>query len=222
MQQQQQTAVVIPQDTLDAQRMNRAHREIVEMQTSAKDKAAGLGDRLIAKKAELKHGEFIPWIKANCDFSHKRAKEYMQVARAKSTHGCHFDACTSIREVLALGKSASRGTSPAKVEPTDEDLKTMGRLKTLAERGATEGERASAQSKLDAYSSAFGDDQEEVKKKAAEAAEREREEVPDSTQIQMIKTAMMRAGPEFLADWLLKAMIKDHDLFKSVMERLYK
>lgn len=38
----------------------------------------------------------------------------------------------------------------------------------------------------------------------------------------MIKTAMMRAGPEFLADWLLKAMIKDHDLFKSVMERLYK
>jgi hypothetical protein len=60
-----QTALIIPQGTLDAQRMNKKHWSIEGKQHSAKIEAASLGEDLIAKKADLKHGEFKPWIEAN-------------------------------------------------------------------------------------------------------------------------------------------------------------
>jgi hypothetical protein len=134
-----QTALIVPKDTLDAERMNQKHRSIVGKQTSAKIEAASLGEDLIAKKADLKHGEFKPWIEANCEFSYDSAKNYMKVAKAKRDRAPLFDACTSIREVLDLGKKPS-APKPT-LAPTEDDLRTMGRLKVLAERGATESER---------------------------------------------------------------------------------
>lgn len=71
---------------------------------TAKDIAAEIGEELIEVKQQLAHGEFMPWVSENCSFTHKRAKEYVIVARAKSTHGCLFHLCNSIREVLDLGK----------------------------------------------------------------------------------------------------------------------
>lgn len=111
--------------------------------------------------------------------------------------------------------------APAKVEPTEEDLKTMGRLKTLSERGATEGERASAQAKLEAYSSAFGDDQDEVIEKATEAAEQEQDREPDSVVIQKFHNRLKRKDQDWLIDQLLWAMHKDHEIFKTIAERLF-
>jgi len=213
-----QTALIIPQGTLDAQRMNKKHWSIEGKQHSAKIEAASLGEDLIAKKADLKHGEFKPWIKSNLEFSYDSAKNYMNVAKAKRDRAPLFDACTSIREVLDLGKKPK--APKASLEPTEDDLRIMGKLKAVAERGVTEGEREAAQRKLDSYSSAFGDDKDEVIEKATEAAQAKEDEVPWDTQIQQIKTAMVREGPDFLAEWLLKAMVKDHDLFKDVMERV--
>lgn len=128
-----------------------------------------------------------------------------------------------VRTVRGLhAKWKTKDKPQVKLEPTEDDLKTIGRLQTMAERGATEGEREAAKAKLEAYSSAFGDSKQEVIEQATEATKSEEEEVPWDTQIQQIKTAMVREGADFLAEWLLKAMVKDHDLFKSVMERLYK
>jgi len=127
----------------------------------------------------------------------------------------------TVRGLHAKLKEKDKAPKPT-LKPTEDDLKTMGRLQTLAERGATEGERSAAQAKLDAYSSAFGDHKEEVIEAAAVAAKREEDSIPHDTQVQKLKLALTRAGSDFLAEWLLKAMVKDHDLFKSVMERLYK
>ena len=125
----------------------------------------------------------------------------------------------TVRGLHAKFKAPEPGPS---LEPTEDDLKTMGRLKTLAERGATEGERQAAQTKLDAYAGAFGGSKEAVIEKAADAAKLEEDSIPHDTQVQKLKTALTRAGTDFLAEWLLKAMVKDHELFKAVMERLYK
>lgn len=50
-----------------------------------------IGRRLIAVKASLKHGEFMPWVKANCLFSHNTARMYMNasigVAKASFRNG---------------------------------------------------------------------------------------------------------------------------------------
>ena len=107
------------------------------------------------------------------------------------------------------------------IEPTEDDLKTMGRLQTLAERGATEAERASAKAKLDAYSSAFGDAKEEVIEKATEAAQEEQDREPDSVIIQKFHNRLKRKDQDWLIDQLLWAMHRDHEIFKTVPERLF-
>jgi len=96
----------------DAEWLNRKHREYLSHEKSAKEVAAEIGERLIDVKAKLKHGEFKPWVEANCEFSYRQAAKYMQVAKAKSASRGTFDACASIAEVLRIGKEPE----PIKVE----------------------------------------------------------------------------------------------------------
>lgn len=221
-----QTAMIIPKNTLDAQRMNKLHQEIEgaeltakEKELTAKEKAAELGDMLIAKKAELKHGEFMPWVEANCSFKRQRAQDYMKVAKAKYQSAGNFARCESIAAVLALGKKP-KAPKPT-FQPTTDDLKTMANLKTLAERGATEGERTAAQSKLDAYASAFGDAKDEVIEKAAEVAQEDEFVEPDSVIIDKFHRRLKRKDQDWLIDQLLWAMHRDHEIFKTIAERLF-
>lgn len=72
---------------------------------------------LLAKKQQLKHGEFGLWVDGNCEFSYRKAREYIQVARAKMAELRQFDACTSIREVLEIGKEP-KGAAPTVTERT--------------------------------------------------------------------------------------------------------
>jgi hypothetical protein len=53
---------------------NDAHR-------NALPRAIEAGQALIDAKRLLKHGEWLPWLKANCVFSERTARVYMQVAR---------------------------------------------------------------------------------------------------------------------------------------------
>ena len=138
------TEVALKQDTLDAQQMIKLHMQIVDAESMAKDNAADLGDRLIAKKAELKHGEFKPWIEANLTFSYRKPAEYMQVARAKGADLRTFDACTSIREVLDLGKQPKAPKpklEPDRRRPEDQWVACI----PSPTRGGNEGEREAAQ-----------------------------------------------------------------------------
>jgi hypothetical protein len=43
------------------------------------DKAIRIGALLAEQKASLKHGEFIPWIKANLPFTERTAQNYMRL-----------------------------------------------------------------------------------------------------------------------------------------------
>lgn len=109
--------------TTTAQEMNLLHQKIKAAQVSAKDMAAKLGEMLITKKASLKHGEFKPWIGANCEFSYDSAKNYMNVAKAKRDRAPLFDACTSIREVLTLKATKEGKPAPTKKPNLDYDDK---------------------------------------------------------------------------------------------------
>jgi hypothetical protein len=57
--------------------------EYAQLRAAAEDfitHVVRLGEKLIAQKARLKHGEFIPWVQANCPFSHDTANKYMLAA----------------------------------------------------------------------------------------------------------------------------------------------
>ena len=114
------------------------------MGRKAKDLAAGIGEDLIKVKQGLAHGEFIPWVQKNCVFTRKRAHEYMKVAEAKCHSRVTFDQCTSIREVLALGKPKKAPVQETRSATLD-DLRKVERLRSLRDcPTATEGERENA------------------------------------------------------------------------------
>lgn len=43
--------------------------------------ACEAGERLIQAKAMLPHGQWLPWLEANCEVSERSAQAYMRVAR---------------------------------------------------------------------------------------------------------------------------------------------
>ncbi|SMR83293.1 hypothetical protein SAMN04488030_3209 [Aliiroseovarius halocynthiae] len=81
----------------------------------------------------------------------------MKVAEAKCHSRVAFDQCTSIREVLALGKP-SRTPKPERRSATLDDLRKVERLRALRDDpSATEGERGNAQRKLDEIEKEIGE-----------------------------------------------------------------
>ncbi|WP_342070560.1 DUF3102 domain-containing protein [Yoonia algicola] len=111
--------------------INDMHREVQRLGRTAMEIAAEIGEELIEVKEEkLDHGQFIPWIEANCSFSRKRVHEYMKVAEAKCHSRVTFDRCTSIREVLAIGKDKPTPKQELRAATLD-DLRKVERLRAL-------------------------------------------------------------------------------------------
>ena len=136
--------------------INDKHREVQRLGRTAKEIAAEIGEELIEVKQSLAHGEFEPWVKANCCLSLRRAQEYMKVARLKNADARAFASCETIQDALA----------PAKPKPTPKqelraatlnDLRKVERLRALRDDpGASEGEKANAQAKLNEIEKEIG------------------------------------------------------------------
>ena len=61
--------------------INRHHTDATAHAQSAIDHARAAGDLLLRVKEELPHGEFIPWVEANCRVSPRQAQRYMRASR---------------------------------------------------------------------------------------------------------------------------------------------
>ena len=61
-------------------RLNELAREINTIYQTA---IFEIGERLLEAKRLLPHGEFIPWVEANCPFARIKAWRYMQVTQRK-------------------------------------------------------------------------------------------------------------------------------------------
>ena len=128
--------------------INSKHREVQRLGRTAKEIAAEIGKMLLAVKANLKHGEFGPWVEANCAFTPRMAQMYLKVWAAKNETRFAFDECNSIREVLNIGKEDRQSPPQERRSATLDDLRKVERLRALRDDpSATEGERANAQAK---------------------------------------------------------------------------
>ncbi|MGX0975210.1 hypothetical protein ACSSVY_000912 [Roseovarius sp. MBR-51] len=116
--------------------INDRHREVMRLGRTAKDIAAEIGDMLMAVKAEKPHGEFMPWVAANCAFTDRHARRYMLVAEAKRTRMSDFKQCDSIADVLALGKPKPE-PKPVHRAATLDDLRKVERLRALRDDPVT-------------------------------------------------------------------------------------
>lgn len=126
-----------------------------------------------------------------------------------------------VRTVRGLhAKWKTKDKPQAKIEPTEDDLKTMGRLQTLAERGATDAERESAKVKLEAYASAFGDSKEEAVERAKQAQAQEVDDERTDQMLEAVKRKLRKKGDDWLAEQLIWAMAQDQKIFMTIAKRV--
>ena len=61
--------------------INREHAACEGAFSESLEHARKAGDLLIEAKAQVEHGDWLPWLEANCDFAPRTAQVYMQIAR---------------------------------------------------------------------------------------------------------------------------------------------
>lgn len=136
---------------------NRLHREIQSLEVDAKNKAAQIGEMLIRKKKEAGHGNWIKWVETNCDFPERTAQVYIQVGKAKAQHSADFNQCTSIRQVLELGKPKKEKPQGKKPKLDKDDRRKINKMRKILDDPTTpDAVKESVQAKLDGYKQAHG------------------------------------------------------------------
>jgi hypothetical protein len=82
----QDTAVVVTKmlnSTVTVREIREHHTTVIQHMTEAALHACQAGDLLLQMKAQLKHGQWEPWVKRYCPFlSIRTAQEYMRLAAA--------------------------------------------------------------------------------------------------------------------------------------------
>jgi hypothetical protein len=63
----------------------REHADVTLAAANLIEHALRAGDALIAAKAAVGHGRWLPWLKEECDLSEDRAERYMRIARGRAT-----------------------------------------------------------------------------------------------------------------------------------------
>lgn len=67
-----------------AANINEAHRLARSSAETAVAQAIECGRLLAAKKSELSHGEFMPWVEKHCDFAYSTAARYMKASQSST------------------------------------------------------------------------------------------------------------------------------------------
>ena len=102
----------------------RAHQEAQQASETSIEKAIEAGEALIEAKEQVKHGEWLPWLKANCpDMSQRTVQRYMRIAKNKDT----------LAKTTRVSDLSLRGAIDALVPPTALD-EHADRINELSEQ----------------------------------------------------------------------------------------
>lgn len=66
-----------------AHEINSAHTEARQYARKSLERAIAAGDGLIEAKVQLKHGEWLPWLRGKCEIPERTAQLYMRLAKHK-------------------------------------------------------------------------------------------------------------------------------------------
>ncbi len=199
------TAITLPPLSLAATVINNHHKQIIEHGKGMLREAKAAGEELLWVKKHLKHGEFGPWVKANCGFSVEQARRYMRVAKTVDVD-C-FDPDASIESILQTkGKPKAHLQSFSK-----SDAEYAQKLHTMSLRG-TEHEREVAKGKLEAFAKSFGKTGEELVKEAEEKNPEPVSQTINEIAIEKALEPFRKKTKDDLLLMLLHCMVKHPDL----------
>jgi hypothetical protein len=108
------SALSTPLDQI-AGRIRQEHAAAGVSAKKALEHALAAGELLIEAKGQVKHGQWLPWLSANCELSERTAQAYMRLAKMKSATVADLPlrealkaiAAPKIRYVFDCGCSAS-------------------------------------------------------------------------------------------------------------------
>lgn len=135
---------------LRADRIRELHFGIEEKLRSAVTDAIEIGQLLFEQKAELAHGEWLPWLRVNVGFSERTAQNYLRVFEHRDKTASVADLTQAYRMVEDLEAQQRRevkakveehraeGTAPPKADrPVYEEFRRQKHAETVQAR-ATE------------------------------------------------------------------------------------
>jgi hypothetical protein len=95
-----------------ARRINQEHDSAKAAFTRGFEHALRAGELLLEAKAKVKHGEWLPWLKANCSISQRTAQLYMRVVRERP----QLEAKNASLADLTLEDAAKQLATPCKFD----------------------------------------------------------------------------------------------------------
>jgi Protein of unknown function (DUF3102)/DNA N-6-adenine-methyltransferase (Dam) len=106
--------------------INSLHQEILGAARTSLESAIRVGELLVQQKATLKHGDWLPWLEANIQFSRYTAANYMRVYDRREELKCvTITHLTDVYRLLAGGEPESEsdkevvGTGDPSPKPTE-------------------------------------------------------------------------------------------------------
>jgi hypothetical protein len=108
-----------------AKEINKLHSEVCEGARMILLKAIRAGELLVEQKAELKHGEWIPWVKAKLVFDIRQTQRYIRCYknRAKYVAG---DVFNSLTDLIGEKHSITPRKQITELDETDLDERLEG------------------------------------------------------------------------------------------------
>ena len=104
--------------------INRLHKDIINALSGTVINAIKIGDILNNIKTKTEHGDFLFWIKDNCEFSERTAYNYMKISEYKQ----NCTACANLQEaykqIESIEAIQKRRESERKQELIKERIKT--------------------------------------------------------------------------------------------------
>lgn len=144
-----------------------------------------IGKRLIEAKAQLKHGEWLPWLSEKVEFSETSAQRFMQLAREYGNTSLVGDLGTSKALVLLALPASERENFASEKHVVNGEEKSVAEMskreleEAIRQRKIAELERDKARRELDEQRKANEEAAAEAQK-AQEAAEAARAEVENA------------------------------------------
>ena len=116
-----------------AGRINAEHEKCLSAARAAISHALEAGRLLIEAKAQLGHGEWIPWMQENCRFSERTAQAYMRVVRRLPELEAKTQRVADLPPVPVAFFMTQRWISAITMTPARESLFISSRTGTRAE-----------------------------------------------------------------------------------------
>jgi hypothetical protein len=114
-----------------AEEINQLHSDICTCAQQSVDAAIRIGELLTERRSAAKHGEWLPWLQMNIQFSHDTARNYQRIYKRRDELRNVRNLSEAYRIALPKTKKATQSTEAKKVNILTSDEAAIVWIKLL-------------------------------------------------------------------------------------------